>query len=133
MLRQCVSRSPRQPNGLRAVTHTKERGRLIAQLIDLHQRSQEFARKGGNASHDITACFPARRGEPVKEERLIPTRGGGSLRGATRGAHTFTHSPLCTPYSSQALTVYSRSLTKFSSYLIIILTSSLSQRGRRSH
>lgn len=65
----------RQPNGLRAVTHTKERGRLIAQLIDLHQRSQKFARKDGNAYHDITACFPARQGELVKEERLIPTQG----------------------------------------------------------
>ncbi len=35
----------RQPNGLRAVTHTKARGGLIAQLIDLHQRSQSCARK----------------------------------------------------------------------------------------
>lgn len=87
-------RSPfaRQPNGLRAVTHTKERGRLIAQLIDLHQRSQDCARKEGNASHDIM-LHRETRGASQGERLLFPHRGRQSVRDKeTRKAHMHTGS-----------------------------------------
>lgn len=39
----------RQPKALRAVTHSQAQDGLIAPLIDLHQRSQSWACKNGNA------------------------------------------------------------------------------------
>lgn len=74
----------RQPNSLRAVTHTKARGGLIAQLIDLHQRSQSCAHKEGGTP-PMTSAHAARRDGTCKSgKRLIPT-----LRDAV--GREFTH------------------------------------------
>lgn len=85
MLRQCIPPFARQPNGLRVVTHTKARGGLIAQLIDLHQRSQSRAHKEGGGTPPMTSAHAARRdGTCNSGKRLLPT-----LRDAV--GREFTH------------------------------------------
>lgn len=107
--------------------------REIAQLIDLHQRSQKFARKGRERLPWHHRMLPSETRRAGWGGETHSHTGGEEVWEEQQGEHTFTRSPLCTPYSSQASTVRSRSLTKFSSHLIIILTSSLSQQRRRSH
>lgn len=89
------SQFARQPDGLRAVTHTKARGGLIAQLIDLHQRSQSRARKETERLpwHHRMLHGETRRAR--RGERLIPTeREAGCTERrdkVSRGKHTFAH------------------------------------------
>lgn len=87
----------RQPNGLRAVTHTKARGGLIAQLIDLHQRSQGCARKGRERLPWHHRMLQGETRRASQGTRLIPTLREAVCRKerqSVRGKHTYTHTEM---------------------------------------
>lgn len=68
----------RQPNCLQAATRTKAQCRLIAQLIDPHQRSQSCAcqeRETPHHHHDISPRFTAGLSRQVSGETNSHTEG----------------------------------------------------------